>query len=93
MAYHLPVCIDDGNYNSTISMSHVSLTVRYMKYFSFISHDLHGNSVISAVKSLRVPLLHRYIVTLLHCYIVIVYEILTTFKNAYSMETIHNNIS
>ena len=26
MAYHLPVCIDDGNYNSIISMFHVSLT-------------------------------------------------------------------
>ena len=52
MAYHLPVCNDDGNYNSTISIFHVSLTVRYLKY-------------LSCIKSLRVSLFHRHVFEIL----------------------------
>ena len=87
MAYHLPVCIDDGNYNSIISMFHVSLTVRYMKHVSCISHckscRCHHLGILSSLK-----LSHWEF----HCFIAIVYEILTTFRNAFSCSSSIDNL-
>ena len=39
MAYHLPVCIDDGNYNSIISMFHtcISLTKIHDIFVMYLS--------------------------------------------------------